>query len=310
MDPTDLSRRFGPTAAIPAGIVALAWTSWACGLELDYGPEVAVEVPDRSAGRPRQAEPDPDRSRDGDWGISARYRSRPLKTEFNFYWSESRETRLPSPSAATLPPAAPPGDDYSSLYPQGARLLGAGFRTSLRQASLGSDVQLSRSAAFIDTAPAAAADPQDKLNYIASQIVRVRLSAAYSLAPTALWDSATLRVNVGRQRLNSLSRNAVAIDPGANRHSRSIQILFTPSWSEVLPNLDLSLPVSLSYSPKAQTPLPGVTSTYKGSRLSIGASAVYQKAWNADFSYMHYFEESTSPSRDRNFLWLSIRRSF
>lgn len=319
MDKIRLLRQPTCPGAVCVAILALVWSFWAHGFEIDYGPGPAWAYPAKSAGEMRQGSPTADPPL-GDWGISARYRSRSLNTEFNLYWAESQERRLQSPpgSGAAVPPAVFMGDESARAYPEGVRVLGAGFQTSIRRGSVGSDVELSRNTAFtgapLDSVPGTGADPQDKLNYVASQLVRVRLTGAYSLPATALWDSATVRLNVGRQRLNSVSRNAVAIDPGGNRHSRSVQLVFTPGWSEILPNLDLSLPLSLSYSPKAQAPLPGVDRTYKGFKLSVGASAVYQKSWNADVSFIRYFQDAASssspPSRDRNFVWVSIQRSF
>lgn len=250
-----------------------------------------------------------------EWGISARYRSRILKTDFNLYWSEFQDRPSPPVPGSAMGQVPTLGDgENPQAHPAGMRLLGAGFRTTLDKASLGTDIQVRRNASFADIAreasPLPGAEPQNKLDYIVSNLVKVRLSAAYALPATALWDSATMRLEFGRQRLTAVSRNAVAIDPGANRHARAVQFVFAPAWSEVLPNLDVSLPVALSYSPKAQAPLPGFDGTYKGGRFSIGASAVYEKTWKADVRYLHYFGEPTSPLKDRNFLWLSIQRSF
>lgn len=250
----------------------------------------------------------------GEWGIAARYRSRSQRTEINLYWLQSGERPFePRPALAATGPSSGFGGEATAPYPEGVRLLGAGIQANLHKASLGSDLQVQRDAWFESPRPEAAAgkgEPQEKLNYMVSSIARVRLSAAYALPATALWESATVRLNFGRQRVASLSRNAVATDPSANRTNQSVQLLFIPAWTEVLPNLDVSLPISLSYSARAQAPLPGLDKAYKGGQFSIGASAVYQKDWNANLRYMHYLEAPNSPYKDRNFLWLSIQRSF
>ena len=166
---------------------------------------------------------------------SARYRSQYLKTEVGLHWSEYRENALqPLPEGETPPGPGPLGSDAGPHSGPGVAYIPPG------------------------SAPNQAAAPRNDLDSIAGQIAKVRLSAARSLPATALWDSATIRLDIGRQRLANAPRNPAAFDPGSNRHSRAIQLQFTPSWSEVLPNLELSLPIALSYSPKAQAPLPGL----------------------------------------------------
>lgn len=223
-----------------------------------------------------------------EWGIGARYHGRPARTEFSFYWLYQRE-RVAYPAGAqagALPfPWAGPG--LGSESP--GRALPLFFPPPL------------------EDQPRGAAEGRNAFSYLAVHLQR--LSALYDLPPTSLWDSATLHLEAGRLRHNG-SRSESAFVPGSGQ-SRAVQILFNPAWSEALPNLELSVPIALSYSLKSQVPLPGVEGRYKGGRFSIGASAVYDKAWNADLRYIHFFGESDTPLlRDRNFLWLSIQRTF
>ncbi|MBS1190481.1 MAG: hypothetical protein H6R10_2273 [Rhodocyclaceae bacterium] len=245
------------------------------------------------------------------WNLGAWYRPR---SGFGLYWARlpEMEPRLRPGSGAGLGTLLA-GSEYGPSYPETVGLLGAGFQSPRRHASLGSEIQVRDDGLPGSLRPAtppadADADPLTRLLNL-SKTVRLQMSAVYALPSTVLWESAALRLEAGQQRFAGL-RSGGAVDPAAKRDARSARFLFAPTWSEVLPNLDVSLPVSLSYGTKSQAPLPGFNGSYKGGKFILGASAVYQKSWNADVRYLRFFGESSTPVKDRDFLWFSVQRSF
>jgi hypothetical protein len=137
------------------------------------------------------------------------------------------------------------------------------------------------------------------------------VSATYVLPAVPLWDSATFLGEVGWQRLTGITKNRNAFDPGRRRDAWGFQMVFTPSYFQVLPNLDVNVPLTFGYTPQGKSPLPVFHGPHKGGAMSVGLSAVYRKVWNAGLLFTWFYgNEEFQTVKDRNFISLSLQRTF
>jgi hypothetical protein len=253
----------------------------------------------------------------GQWGVSARYHPERSNTELGLYWIWFHE-KLPQiylrPGAGADPARGQVGE-YALVYPEDVRLVGASVATTLGGASLAGEVHLRFNTPLASlpqaASPGAPADNRHDPLYAVGNTLHAQVSAVKVLRPTALWDDATALAEVGWQLRTAVTRNADALDPGRDRQAVAFQLLFTPTWFQVRPDLDVSLPVSLAYSPKAKAPLSAFDAVHGGGALGIAISALYRKVWDAGLRYTLFFgSEEFQTLEDRDFASLYVQRTF
>lgn len=297
-------KRGYPSVAV--AIMSIAWNLPALAFEFEVGKEKNSEFLFADSPTELRRSLDAGNRISEQWGLSTHYWSQSLKTRFGLHWMRFRDSELV---------LAPGGDSHAQLSTDPMQFVGASFLTPLKKGSLGGEMYVRHNlplAGNPQTELPEATNKRNALLYTLGNTVHARLSAVYTLQPTALWDNATLSMEIGRQRRTGANPAAESPDPGRSRQTRAVQVAFTPAWSDALPNLDLSLPISLSYSPKNQAPLPGLNESYKGGKFSIAAVAVYQGVWKTDLRYTHFFHEPTSslPHKDRDFVSFVLQRTF
>ena len=147
-------------------------------------------------------------------------------------------------------------------------------------------------------------------NYVRGNTFHAQIAALSTLAPGALWDSANLSAQLGSTWILDVTDNPKAIDLSREKFVSSIRVLFEPHYFEVLPNLDISLPLGIGYG------LTGQSNVYFGpvsgaGDFEVGISGTYRSVWKADLTFNGFIG---APSRqvfvDRDFILLSLARSF
>lgn len=244
----------------------------------------------------------------GQWGVSARYRSTELDTEFGVYYLRFNE-RLPQ---LYLRPGA---GDYVLAYPEDIRMFGASFSTVVGDSNVAGEIHVRRNMPLASVplfVPAGTpADNRDRPLYAVGNTVHAQVSVIHVVSSTPWWDSGTVSAEVGALYRTGITRNAENIDPATERGAWGLSLIFTPSYFQVLPNLDLSVPLSLSYNVKGKSPVASAFSGDKAGTLSIGVNAEYERTWNANIRYVVYFGgTAVQPLSDRDFISLSIQRTF
>lgn len=252
----------------------------------------------------------------GQWGLSTRYRMEAIDTDFGLYYLRFHEKL---PQLYLLPEAgrAPIGKvgEYSLIYPEDIQLIGMSFATTVAEVSLAGEAHMRFDTPLASTPqpvlPETAADNRDHPLYAVGDTAHAQVSAIYVLPPWALWDSASLLGEVGWQHLAHISKNPDAYDPGRRRDAWGFQTVFTPTYYQVLPDLDINLPLALSYTPEGKSPLAVFNGPHEGGTMSVGVSGMYRKVWNASVQFTHFYgSEEFQTLKDRDFVTFSIQRTF
>lgn len=256
----------------------------------------------------------------GQWGLSTRYRMEAIDTDFGLYYIRFHE-KLPQlyllPEAGADPAIGKVGE-YSLVYPEDIQLIGTSFATTVAEVSLAGEAHMrfdtplastpqSVLPAIVDTA----ADNRNHPLYAVGNTVHAQVSAIYVLPPWMLWDSASWLGEVGWQHLAHISENPDAFDPGRRRDAWGFQTVFTPTYYQVLPDLDINLPLTLSYTPQGKSPLAVFNGPHEGGTMSVGVSGMYRKVWNASVQFTHFYgSDEFQTLKDRDFIAFSIQRTF
>jgi hypothetical protein len=270
----------------------------------------------------------------GQGGLQLRLRPEGGDTEFGFYAIRYHDK---TPQLYVYPAAAAPvPQTYKLVFPENIRSFGASFSTVLGSANVAGEVSFRRNTPLVShlillsPAQAAVADNKDNPFHAVGNSAHVNLSAIFSLSPAALWEGGSLIAEVGWNRRTSITKNPTALDPNVERDAWGFRAVFEPAYYQVLPGLDITLPIGVGYNPKGKS---SVVQAFnggvdRGGDLSLGINGEYQKVWKFGLKYTHFLGDenvaivpSTSPDsplmrsfdqalKDRDFLSFSIQRTY
>ncbi|HEY8905939.1 MAG TPA: DUF1302 domain-containing protein [Rhodoferax sp.] len=128
------------------------------------------------------------------------------------------------------------------------------------------------------------------------------VSGIYVLQPNALWQGGAVLGELAYNRTLSVTKDIFAnadgsssgfggLDPNTTKGAFAFRMLFEPQYFQVLPGLDLSVPVGLGYNfggrSSAVANFAGGTSN--AGDYSIGIKGKYQNAWNFALTYSDFF---------------------
>jgi hypothetical protein len=118
-----------------------------------------------------------------------------------------------------------------------------------------------------------------------------------------------------------VTANDAALGPGRTRLAAALRTVFEPQFFQVLPRLDLTLPVGFGYNFLGLSSVDSTMNRGTGD-VSLGVSAVFDQVWTAQFNVTHYFghgknalvpgdSSAAGPSLDQfDFIAFSIQRTF
>lgn len=167
--------------------------------------------------------------------------------------------------------------------------------------------------------------------YATGDTAHINASVLWTLQPTSLFSEASLMAEVAWNRVLHVAHNPVnaigvaALDPRATRDALAFRGVFTPTYRQVLPGLDIEVPIGLGFSPKGSRSMavgPGSFPADGGGDFSIGVNGIYLDGWRVGLNYTHFFgpEDTFLTSansfsykqslRDRDFIAFSVRTTF
>ncbi|PWR19532.1 DUF1302 domain-containing protein [Zavarzinia aquatilis] len=170
------------------------------------------------------------------------------------------------------------------------------------------------------------ADGGDNAAFPVGRTLHANVSAISVFNESALWQGASIIGEFAYNNRLSIDKNADQLDPLATKDAGALQFIFTPEYFQVLPGVDLQVPIGVSYGLFGRSSVSGVLFPSEGGGvISLGVKADYQKTWQASLSFAHYYGSEGSivlydtavPELsyknfhgDRDFIALSIQRTF
>lgn len=163
-------------------------------------------------------------------------------------------------------------------------------------------------------------------SYVKGRTAHMNLSWSLLGGKAGFWDGSSLVGEFAANKVVSIDgantrvagRYAVGtekVNRDKNETSAAVRVIFTPTWYQVAPGLDLSTPINLGWSFKGNsmidTSFPFSGSPSRGGELVLGISGVYLNKWIASLSWINYLGKAErQPLVDRDYLRFSLQTTF
>jgi hypothetical protein len=220
---------------------------------------------------------------------------------------------------------------YWLTFPSYIQAYGGSFSTYIGESTVAGEVSLRRNMPLVSQtlfslpggggggygggiATAALRTPDDPtpdvLDYAAGDTLQAQLSSVFTLSPNGFWQGADLSAEIAvNDRLN-VTRSPALLASGRNSFAAAFRGVFEPHYYQVLPQLDLSLPIGFGYDVIGRSSVDS-SMNYGAGDIEFGVSATYRTVWEGSVTFTHFFGSADrQPFSDRDFISLSVQRTF
>jgi hypothetical protein len=216
-------------------------------------------------------------------------------------------------------------------YHEGIRTYGASFSTAVGNANVAGEVSVRDNVPLVSDPQvvlAGSADNNDHPAYAVGKTLHAQLSTIYLLNTTRFWEGGVVLAELAWNRTASVKKNRQALDPNTTRDAMAFRMVFSPAYYQVLPGLDINVPIGIGYNPygKSSAIFAFNGGVERGGDVSIGITGEYEQKWQFGINYVHYIGDKgpfltppnsptahlsyDQPLRDRNFISLNVKRTF
>lgn len=276
----------------------------------------------------------------GQGGMQAKWTPSGSDVDLGFY-AVRYHGKSPEIVLGLVPTAAGPfPSTFRYLYHEGIRSYGVSASKTFGEFNVSAEASVRRNAplshpgsadlyGIVPAAfggPAAVSDNAGNPAYPVGRTAHLNISTLATLAPNAIAAESSLAGELAWNRVTSVTKNADHLDPNAERDAWGFRLVYTPSYRQVRPGLDLDVPVGIGYTPKGRSGALGAAfGADKGGDISIGLNGRYEDVWLVSLNVTHYYGAAATvvstaggvtaytykqALKDRDFVSLSVRRTF
>jgi hypothetical protein len=267
----------------------------------------------------------------GQGGLQLRYRADSLDTDFGFYATRFHAF-TPSNILTTLtgaPPALVPST-YQWIYHEGIKAFGVSAAKTVGAWSLGTEVSYRKNAPLSSLGQAVlptigvntALDNKNNPGYAVGETMHAQASWLASLGPFPFAQELSFLGEVAWNRRLKVTRNPQMLNPLAHRDAASVRMVLTPTFRQVLPGLDLSVPMGASYTSGRSSALGPAFGSHKGGDFNVGLAGTYLGKYFFNLNYVNFYGPAGTPANaanqaqfkqalaDRDYVSFSVRTTF
>ena len=267
----------------------------------------------------------------GQYGAQLRWRADSLDTDFGFY-AIRYHTTTPSNILTTLTgaPPAPVPSSYRWIYHEGVRAFGVSAAKTVGAWSLGAEASVRQNAPLSSLGQAVlptigvntTLDNRDNPGYAVGKTMHVQASWLASLGPYPFVQELSFLGEVAWNRRLSVAKNANMLNPLADRDAASVRMVLSPTFRQVLPGLDLSVPMGVSYTDGRSSALGPGFGSHKGGDFNIGLAGTYLNKYFINLNFVNFYGPPGPPLdaanqaqfkqslADRDYVSFSLRTTF
>lgn len=269
----------------------------------------------------------------GQFGLQLKWRLD--ETDLGFYLARFHDKSGQAygnidPTAAPGPSGTLPGTWFYK-FPEGVKTAGVSASHSFgdfnvaAEASLRDDMPL-RSTNIVYPGALGAPQPQPALGRTA----HLNLSTLATFGPSFIARESALVAEIAWNRVLSKNDPDGELDQATTRDATALQIIFTPSYRQALPGLDLAVPIGLRYVLDGSSAVTGAGwGAQRTGSANLGLEGTYLAVWQFSLNYTHYIGKAVpfvdyspilaggsptyglgNPLADRDHVALSLRRTF
>lgn len=299
--------------------------SYFSGLDFQPAGGEAMYIP--GSPQPLFRGPDQNAKNSGQGGLQLRFSA--LDTDFGLY-----AVRFNDKNQQVVNTIVPPGvpSNYRLVYHEGITAVGASASHTFGDMQLAIEGSIRHNQDLASTrandVSALLGTPANNNSnnpaYAVGRTAHINISTLTTLPSSFLAREASLIGEVMWNRVLSVQKNAQALDPNSTRDAWALRMVLEPTYRQVLPGVDISVPIGLSWSPagsRSQALGPSLPAE-SGGDMTIGVKGSYLDVWRFSLAYTHFYGAGAPmmtgfpPSftyqqfmKDRDFVSLSISRT-
>lgn len=261
----------------------------------------------------------------GQWGVQARFRLPDSQTDLGVYAIRFHDK---TPQLYLQPGADVFGariGRYRLAYAEGIRAYGISANHTFGSLNLAGEVSVRRNTPLVNdgvvlgpTVIPADGNPR----YPVGNSLHGNLSAIWTLPANSVVRESNFTGEIAWNRRTSITRNREALAANASRDAVALRAIFTPTFRQVQPGLDIDVPIGIGYAPLGKSSVVSSFGANHGGDITIGLLGTYQSIWKGSVNLTHYFGAEGSPTdaaghltfkqslKDRDFISFSISTTF
>ena len=207
-----------------------------------------------------------------------------------------------------------PVGTYRVVFPQGIQLFGASISGYVGDSNVAAEISTRRRAPLVSKTAIESvgvpADGNDHPLYARGDTLHGQISMVTAFAPTRFWGAANFSAEVAANQRLAVTTNPGAFDTTRSRFAASARAQFEPAYYAVLPGLDITLPITVSYAFTGRSSIDAGQIAGSGS-VEFGISATYHAVWKGFLGMTTFIGGPTKqPFADRNFVSFNLQRTF
>jgi hypothetical protein len=231
---------------------------------------------------------DDEPSDSGQFGVSLTYIADwLLGTEFGLYYLNYHE-KAPG-SVLAIP-------NYYLKFAEDVKLYGASISSMIGQVNVSGEIS------YRKDFPVAMEAPQAPEN---ANILQAQVSWVYLWGSAPVCDSLTVMGEVGYNKVMGLENDRLNL----GKEAWGFSITATPAWIQILPRLDMKMPITYKANPMGKSSVGG-TFTEGVDSGSIGLDLTYNNVYVLGFKYADYFNEKRNVLSDRDNVSVTLKYTF
>ena len=182
---------------------------------------------------------------------------------------------------------------YQRVFGEDISAYGASASSTIAGANVALEVSTRHNAPLVSDPVVAfgAGNTADSAAYAVGNTAHINLSSIKVLNGTSLWNGGAVLAELAWNRRLSVTRNPTSLDPNVTRDAVAMRMLFSPEYYQVMPGIDLTVPVGLGYliNGRSSSDVTFGGGAEKGGDFSIGTTFDYRKIFKAGLNYVHFY---------------------
>ncbi len=232
------------------------------------------------------------------------------------------------PTAPVSPFGTQPGT-WHYTFPENIRTYGVSVSRSVGDFNLAGEASIRDNVALRSTNMLYGFFPGQPLpKYATGKTAHINVSTLATFGPNPIARESGLVAEIAWNRMLSKNDPDGELDAGRTRDATAVQFIYTPSYRQALPGLDLSVPMGVRYTVAGHSSVTAWDAKGAGS-FNVGLDGNYLGVWQFTLVYTQYIGKAVpfvdysplltggsaiyskgNPLADRNNIALSLRRTF
>jgi len=227
------------------------------------------------------------------------------EVDFGFYAIQFHSKTPQLVPTIGMTPGGPAPVGYYLAYHENVKAIGASVSKTFGDYNVAAelsfrdnqDLASTRGSDVSSFTSASATNNSSNPAYAVGRTTHLNVSFIGNVPSTPLWKEATIAGEIAWNRVLKITKNAQAADPNGTRDGIALRAVIEPMYRQVLPGVDMSVPIGIGYAPRGSRPLvmnPSAWIPEGGGDISVGLNATYRDAWRFRVNYTHYFGDGRS----------------